>query len=90
MSQTSDSFMSIEQTGISSKSLSLKIRDLTVAYHRKPVIWDIDLSIPEGKLVSIVGPNGAGKSTLIKACLDWGGCRAIVSSRHPNRGFGLY
>jgi len=52
------------------KSLPLSIRDLTVAYHRKPVIWDIDLSIPHGKLVSIVGPNGAGKSTLIKACLD--------------------
>lgn len=48
----------------------LVIRDLTVAYHRKPVVWDIDLTIPEGKLVSIVGPNGAGKSTLIKACLD--------------------
>ncbi|MDQ8193203.1 metal ABC transporter ATP-binding protein [Coraliomargarita sp. SDUM461004] len=52
------------------KRIPLTIRDLTVAYHRKPVIWDIDLSIPEGKLVSIVGPNGAGKSTLIKACLD--------------------
>ena len=70
MSQASDSFMQIEQPGISSRSLPLKIRDLTVAYHRKPVIWDIDLSIPEGKLVSIVGPNGAGKSTLIKACLE--------------------
>jgi len=52
------------------KRVPLTIRDLTVAYHRKPVIWDIDLSIPEGKLVSIVGPNGAGKSTLIKACLN--------------------
>ena len=50
--------------------LPLAVRDLTVAYHRKPVVWDIDLEIPEGKLVSIVGPNGAGKSTLIKACLD--------------------
>lgn len=50
--------------------LPLAIRDLTVAYHRKPVIWDIDLSIESGKLVGIVGPNGAGKSTLIKACLD--------------------
>ena len=48
----------------------LTIRDLTVSYNRKPVIWDIDLSIPEGRLVGIVGPNGAGKSTLIKACLD--------------------
>lgn len=48
----------------------LAIHDLTVAYHRKPVLWDIELNIPEGKLVGIVGPNGAGKSTLLKACLD--------------------
>lgn len=55
---------------VDAQRLPLAIRDLTVAYHRKPVIWDIDLSIESGKLVGIVGPNGAGKSTLIKACLD--------------------
>ena len=48
----------------------MAIHDLTVAYQRKPVIWDIELNIPEGSLVGIVGPNGAGKSTLLKACLD--------------------
>ena len=48
----------------------LTVHDLTVAYQRKPVIWDVELNIPEGCLVGIVGPNGAGKSTLIKACLD--------------------
>ena len=46
------------------------VHDLTVAYHRKPVLWDIDLNIEEGSLTGIVGPNGAGKSTLLKACLD--------------------
>lgn len=51
-------------------NVPLAIHDLTVAYQRKPVIWDVDLNIPEGKLVGIVGPNGAGKSTLIKACLE--------------------
>ena len=48
----------------------LSIHDMTVAYHRKPVLWDVDLDIPRGKLVGIVGPNGAGKSTLIKAAMD--------------------
>lgn len=47
----------------------LELHDLTVAYHRKPVLWGIDLVVPRGKLVGIVGPNGAGKSTLIKAAL---------------------
>jgi manganese/zinc/iron transport system ATP- binding protein len=47
----------------------LEVHDLTVAYHRRPVLWDIDFAVPEGVLVGIVGPNGAGKSTLIKAAL---------------------
>jgi manganese/zinc/iron transport system ATP- binding protein len=47
----------------------LEIHDVTVAYHKKPVLWGIDLVAPHGKLVGIVGPNGAGKSTLIKAAM---------------------
>ena len=50
--------------------LPLSIRDLTVAYYRKPVIWDVAFDVPPGKLVGIVGPNGAGKSTLLKAIMD--------------------
>ncbi|HLT52024.1 MAG TPA: metal ABC transporter ATP-binding protein [Arenibacter sp.] len=53
-----------------SEKIAIKIDDLTVAYNFKPVLWDIDLSVPEGVLMAIVGPNGAGKSTLIKAMLD--------------------
>jgi manganese/zinc/iron transport system ATP- binding protein len=52
------------------RSAPLSIHDMTVAYHRKPVLWDVDYDAPEGKLIGIVGPNGAGKSTLIKAALD--------------------
>ena len=48
---------------------ALEIHDLTVAYHKKPVLWGVDLAVPGGQLVGIVGPNGAGKSTLIKACM---------------------
>ncbi len=47
----------------------LDIHDVTVAYHRKPVLWDVDLIIDKPQLAAIVGPNGAGKSTLIKAAL---------------------
>lgn len=42
---------------------------MTVSYHRRPVLWDVDLDIPEGRLIALVGPNGAGKSTLLKACM---------------------
>ena len=48
----------------------LAVHDLTVSYNNKPVLWDVDLNIPPGKLVAIVGPNGAGKSTLLKAAID--------------------
>lgn len=47
----------------------LETHDLTVAYDRRPVLYGIDVRVPEGKLVGIVGPNGAGKSTLIKAIM---------------------
>jgi manganese/zinc/iron transport system ATP- binding protein len=47
----------------------IMIEDLTVAYDEKPVLWDVDLEIPEGVLAAIVGPNGAGKSTLLKSAL---------------------
>jgi manganese/zinc/iron transport system ATP- binding protein len=48
----------------------LSVHAMTVAYHRKPVLWDVDFDAPTGSLVAIVGPNGAGKSTFIKACLE--------------------
>ena len=48
---------------------ALEVHDLTVSYHRKPVLWNVDLAVPPGKLVGILGPNGAGKSTLIKAIM---------------------
>ena len=51
------------------RKIAVTVDDLTVAYNYKPVLWDIDLVIPEGVLMAIVGPNGAGKSTLIKAIL---------------------
>jgi len=47
----------------------IEVHDLTVAYHHRPVLWDIDVEFPEGQLIGIVGPNGAGKSTLIKAIM---------------------
>lgn len=52
------------------KDYIVEVEDMTVAYDRKPVLWDVDLNIPKAILLAIVGPNGAGKSTLIKAMLD--------------------
>lgn len=47
----------------------ITIKDLTVVYHEKPVIWDLDLQIPQGSMCGIIGPNGSGKTTLLKSIL---------------------
>lgn len=49
--------------------IAVEVHDATVAYHRKPVLWDVDVLIPSRQLTAIIGPNGAGKSTLLKAIL---------------------
>lgn len=48
---------------------AIEVSDLTVAYGERPVLWDIDVTVPTGVLMAVVGPNGAGKTTLIKAIL---------------------
>jgi manganese/zinc/iron transport system ATP- binding protein len=50
-------------------TVPLEIHDLTVAYHKRPVLWGVDVEVPAGQLVGVIGPNGAGKSTLIKAAM---------------------
>jgi manganese/zinc/iron transport system ATP- binding protein len=54
---------------VSGRSPAIEVHDLTVSYRTQPVLWDVDLHLPEGKLIAIVGPNGAGKSTLLKAIM---------------------
>ncbi|NJP06168.1 MAG: metal ABC transporter ATP-binding protein [Chloroflexaceae bacterium] len=48
---------------------AIDVTHVTVAYREKPVLWNVDFTVPAGVLLAIVGPNGAGKTTLIKAIL---------------------
>lgn len=57
------------KTQSATENSPLEVHDLTVAYHRRPVLWDVDFKVPEGSLVGIIGPNGAGKSTMLKAIM---------------------
>ncbi|MCS7052113.1 MAG: metal ABC transporter ATP-binding protein [Ignavibacterium sp.] len=44
-------------------------KNLSFSYNGILALSDINISIPQGKFVSIVGPNGAGKTTLLKIIL---------------------
>ena len=47
----------------------LKITDLNVQYGSKVILQNINLSLADGEIVTIVGPNGSGKTTLFKAII---------------------
>ena len=44
----------------------LKIEKLNFSYGDLKVLWDVDLEVHEGEIVTVVGANGAGKSTTLK------------------------
>lgn len=48
---------------------AIEVHDLSVTYHRKPALWDIDLTLPKGAMVGVIGPNGSGKSTFLKSMM---------------------
>lgn len=48
---------------------ALETHDLSASYRRNPVLYGVDVAVPQGRLVGILGPNGAGKSTLLKVVM---------------------
>ena len=45
----------------------LRAEGVTAGYGGPPIVEDVSIAVPAGKITAIVGPNGAGKSTLLKA-----------------------
>lgn len=44
----------------------VEIRDLTYSYGSRPVLENIDMAIPRGKVVAIMGISGSGKTTILR------------------------
>jgi len=59
----------------------LEIKDLNVAYGDTQVIWDLNLKVEQGEIVTMLGPNGAGKTTIL---------RTICGLVHPQSGSILF
>jgi len=56
----------------------VEIRKLSFAYDRaRPVLRDIELTIPRGSVVGIMGQSGCGKTTLL---------RVIMAALRPTAG----
>ncbi|MBI5861417.1 MAG: ATP-binding cassette domain-containing protein [Rugosibacter sp.] len=48
---------------------ALEVRSLNVAIDRIPILRDVSLEVPAGKMVGLIGRNGAGKTTLMRAIM---------------------
>ena len=48
----------------------LEIKNISKSFDKKEILKDINLTIPNGKIVGLLGKNGAGKTTLIKLIND--------------------
>jgi branched-chain amino acid transport system ATP-binding protein len=79
----------------------LEVRDLVAGYGRAQALWEIDLRVEDGEIVTMLGPNGAGKSTLVNAIsgliptwsgtveLDGRGLTEVPSHRVAERGIAV-
>ena len=44
----------------------IETKDLNISYGNLDIVKDLNLSIPKGKITTIIGSNGCGKSTILK------------------------
>ena len=51
--------------------MPIEISDLNFSYHKESILQNINLIIPDNKIVALVGLNGQGKSTIIKLIIGF-------------------
>ncbi|NNG00421.1 MAG: ABC transporter ATP-binding protein, partial [Desulfobacteraceae bacterium] len=45
----------------------LELKSLSLGYGDDRIVKDLDLTVADGEMVSLLGPSGAGKTTILKA-----------------------
>ncbi|MDO4338461.1 MAG: ABC transporter ATP-binding protein [Eubacteriales bacterium] len=46
------------------ENYEISFEDVSFAYNKEPVLENVTVKIPEGKITALVGPSGSGKSTM--------------------------
>jgi branched-chain amino acid transport system ATP-binding protein len=52
-------------------SALLEVKNLSAGYGASRVLFDVNLTIREGEVATLLGRNGMGKSTLVKCLTGW-------------------
>lgn len=74
----------------------IRIEKLWFAYRGKVVLQDIDLALPENRIIAVTGPSGTGKSTFLSIFNRlWeenggGECRGRITIRFADRLVDIY
>ncbi len=50
---------------------AIAVKQLSVTLGNRHILHDISLSIPMGKITTLIGPNGCGKSTLLRSMIGY-------------------
>lgn len=59
----------------------LELKEVDVCYRDVQCLWNLNLHVQRGEIVTVIGPNGAGKSTLLGA---------VMGFQHPRAGSILF
>jgi len=54
-------------TPITDNDLMLRVANLNVYYGESHILRNVDLTVPQGKMICLIGRNGVGKTTLLKS-----------------------
>ena len=57
---------------------AIDVKQLSVTLGNRHILHDINVSVPIGKITTLIGPNGCGKSTLLRSMIGY------IHSPHQN------
>lgn len=50
---------------------AIDVKQLSVTLGNRHILYDINVSVPIGKITTLIGPNGCGKSTLLRSMIGY-------------------